>query len=208
MTARTGLGRSLRAVGASVALLASGDLLAASIPFQGTLDIVEVEDAGARYLGALGDTFRGTIDDIGAYGFISDGTTATFFDCCTLAAGGPMINLDIELDDDTLDMLGRLPDPPLLPANGRVDLVDIEGDTSTMTGGRIEVGLSYLFPAGTFADEQVSTNFPLDTTQALAAVFFIVEEDGSGTEIFNGLGQLRPVPLPAPLLMLGSLGLL
>ena len=120
---------------------------ATTVAFSGNLDIVEGINPAAVYFGQQGVAFEGTIDDIDAFGQITDGTTLTDFTCC-MAAGGASIVLNVPLDQGTIDLLDQLPNPPAVALNQLVDVVEIEGDATTGSDGRIEIGLSYIFPSG------------------------------------------------------------
>ena len=63
-------------------------------------------------------------------------------------------------------------------------------------GSRIEVGVSYVLDASAFPDTSAS-NYPFDPADVLVAAFFVLEENPSGQEIYEGIGVLRAVPEPS-----------
>ena len=71
----------------------------------------------------------------------------------------------------------------------------IEGDTATADGGRIEIGLSYVFSSDAFHDEN-SNNYPFDTEDVQLASFFIFEEDENGGDRYSASGKLDSFSLP------------
>lgn len=73
---------------------------------------------------------------------------------------------------------------PIFSDGDLVDGVDIEGDTTTVGGGRIEVGLSYVLDPGAFSSTDPG-NYPFDPNDVLMELFFIVEEDDADAEIYN-----------------------
>lgn len=184
--------------------LFAGHAYSATINFSGTL--ADVTDAGgATYSGVpVGTVFSGNIDDVTFNGSITDGTTETVFGCC-IAAGGLGLTNDQVLTADDAASLNFLAGAPLFEADDVIDLVDIEGDTNTAGGGRIEVGLSYILDPGAF-DSTDPSNYPFNPGDVLLTLFFIVEENSDDVEIYNAIGV---VPLPASAWLLGSaLGLL
>jgi hypothetical protein len=165
---------------------------AEAINFSGQLDIVE-DSGGAIYSGVpLGTTFSGTIDDVTAEGFITDGTTSTAFGCC-IAAGGLSVSNNEILDADTAALLNTLAGTNFV-AGDPVDLIDIEGDATTAAGGRIEIGLSFVLDAQAF-DDASPENYPPDPADVILSVFFIVEFDDQDQEIYAGVGVLDSYPL-------------
>lgn len=179
------------------------DAYSATINFAGQLDVIEVDNGTGVYSGTpIGTSFSGFIDDVTFNGEISNGTTLTSFSCC-IAAGGLDVSNDFDLDADTASTLNSLAGTSIFNAGDIVDLVDIEGDEITTGGGRIEVGLSYLFDASTFSDESPD-NYPFDPSDVLLELFFILEENGIGEDVYSGLGKLNPVPLPASSWLFGT----
>jgi PEP-CTERM motif len=163
----------------------------------GTLDAVPVDDGTGVFAGTpIGNHFSGFIDDVTANGQLGDGTTMVSFGCC-LAAGRLEIFNDEMLDAETAALLNALAGASVYAEGSVVDSVNIEGDTSTGTGGRIEIGVSYVLDSGTFANT-LPGNYPFDPTALRLALFFIFEEDAIGTEIFNASGRLPMAPIPEP----------
>ena len=186
----------------------SAELAAATIAFQGTLGVIDVDEPGATYAGSpLGQTFNGEIDDVTFDGFISDGTTTTPFNCCD-AAGGIAITNDLVLSAGDVAFLNGLAGSNAFAENETVDLVDIEGDGATPSGGRIEVGLSYVLTSSAFSNDDIS-NYPFNPSDVRLALFFIVEEDNAGLDVYDAVGAVTPVPLPAALIFAvsGMLGI-
>ena len=174
--------------------LASLDAYAAAINFSGQLDVIQVNNGGGVYSGtALGTNFFGAIDDVTASGNISDGTTLTSFSCC-IAAGGLAVSNDLALDAETAALLNTLLGSSMFSEGDLIDGIDIEGDEFTSGGGRIEVGLSYIFDASTFIDDSPA-NYPFDPNDVLLALFFIFEEDATGGDVYSGVGKLDVSPV-------------
>lgn len=185
-----------------ITLVFSTTTSAAIINFSGQLDVID-DAGGAVYSGVTTSTnFFGNIDDGTANGSISDGTTATSFGCC-IAAGGFSITNDDLLDADGADFLNSIAGASIFSAGDLIDSVGIEGDIVTAGGGRIEVGLSYILVGNAFTSTD-SSNYPFDPNDLLLALFFIVEEDSGGNIIFDAVGQLNPVPIPAAVWLFGS----
>jgi len=160
----------------------------ADINFSGQLVSDALDAGGAIYSGApTGMTFFGSIDDVIFSGFISDGTTLTSFGCCIAAGGLSVGNNDIldASEAQILNAFGWL----TIKAGDEVDIINIEGDALTTSGGRIEIGLSYLFDTSVFSDDSLS-NYPFDPKDLELALFFIAEFDIQGTEIFSAVGVL------------------
>lgn len=190
------------------------------INFQGNVDFVEVDSGGAVYSGdGVGAFFSGSIDvqPDGTFtnGVISNGVTTTTYSCCGLAAESDFSNNAV-LDQDDANVINGILGAPVFQAGDQVDSVNIEGDTNTGNGTRLEAGLSYLFPADTFADglSSFADIFPIfDPDQATAALFFILEDDDSlldgDEDIYSAFGLLDvpptpQVPLPAAAWLFGS----
>jgi hypothetical protein len=185
---------------------------AAAIDFAGRLDVIAVDEGGALFSGvALGTPFSGTIDDVTANGQVGGGGRGVSFGCC-IAAGALSVTNDRVLPADDAALINALLGADLYQEGDVVDIVDLEGDVQTASGGRIEVGLSYLFDASTFADASPG-NYPFDPTAVRASLFFVLEQDAAGEDIYHGLGKLTgaPPPIPEPasgLLLLAGLGAL
>lgn len=184
-------------------ILSPVNAYSAIINFAGQLDVIEVESGASSYAGTpIGTNFSGFIDDTTFNGEISNGTTLTSFSCC-IDAGGLAISNDVTIDADTASTLNFLTGTSLYNADDKIDIIDIEGDEITTAGGRIEVGLSYIFDASTFEDENLD-NYPFDPNEVQLAVFFILEENGDGDDIYSAFGQLNAVPLPASVWLFGT----
>ena len=174
---------------------------AASVSFNGKLTFVET-DTGGVYSGTPLDTdFWGVIDDENFNGFITNGTTLTNFGCC-IAAGGLSIGNDMILVEDDANFLNSVFGGSKYSAGNMVDSVNIEGDASTSSGGRIEIGLSYILDSNSFSNNDLS-NYPFDPANVEGALFFILEEDSTGTDVYSAGGP-SSVPLPASIWLLGS----
>lgn len=180
---------------------AASDAKAAPISFEGNLDVVELDDGGAVYSSvSIGTLFTGVIDDGTAEGEVTGGGITTMFDCC-IAAGALELNNDVTLTADDIALLSML--PPGLPALGvgdTIDLIDLEGDTTTLSGNRIEVGLSFVLDSGAFDSEDPS-NYPFDPADLLFTLFFILEEEPTppGTpdnDIYSAIGLVDTLVLP------------
>ena len=170
----------------------------AVINFSGQLDVILLDGGSGIYSGTpVGTKFSGFIDDVTANGEIRDGTTLTSFGCC-IAAGGLSVSNNFVLDTDDAALINTFAGVSMFNAGDLVDLVNIEGDTLTSGGGRIEIGLSYIFDSNTFSDTSLS-NYPFDPNDVLLALFFIVEEDAIGEDIYSSAGQLNEMPFPASL---------
>ena len=170
-------------------IIGSLETQASIINFSGQLDYIEYDTGTGVYSGvAIGTTFSGNIDDVNANGSISDGVTLTSFSCC-IAAGGLSISNDMVLSEDDATLLNAIVGFSKYSAGDLVDGVNIEGDTTTSSGGRIEIGLSYIFPPTTFANDNLS-NYPFNPNDIQLALFFILEEDNLGGDIYHGVGQI------------------
>ena len=182
-------------------ILTSLNANAVVIPFAGKIDVVN-ENTGGIYSLTPDDTFFvGSIDDgtmggnVG-FGNITDGSTPTSFSCCTMAAGGLSISNDQMVDQDFAILVNGLLGDNVLSDGDIIDIVDLEGDATTPSGGRIEVGLSWLLSASAFPDEDIG-NYPFDPADVILNVFFIVEQDDSMDTIYDAFGVVTPIPLPA-----------
>lgn len=190
------------ATGTALLLMISLNAAAAPIIFSGELDVVLADNGSAIYSNTpLGTTFSGQIDDATFFGNISNGSINTFFECC-INAGGLEFENDRVFEQAEADLINDLltingfPQFAVLQAGTLVDGLDIEGDIATPNDGRLEVGLSYLFPADTIADENPS-NYPFNPDDVALAVFFVLEE-GGGAE-YDALGVIRVGPAIAEL---------
>lgn len=186
-----------------VSLLGFAALLApwlahpAPIDFAGQLDFVDLDAGGAVYSGTnLGTAFTGTIDDVTFSGNVSDGTLLTNFTCC-IAAGGMEFTDNEPVDAATAARLNSLLGSSGAFAPGHfIDLIDIEGDVATAGGGRLEAGISYVLDPAAFSGGSAA-DYPFDPADLYLALFFILEEDSQGEDIFDAMGRIDPVPLPA-----------
>ena len=142
-------------------------------------------------------------------GFITDGANRTEFDCCITPDGADGLEVlnDFSLTAQQAAGLNSILSAPRYSAGDVVDIIEIAGDTATPGGGRIEVGLSYLFDSDTFNDESAD-NFPFDQSDVVMSSFFILEEDNQQDRLYTAYGLIHVVPLPAAfwLLMSGILG--
>ncbi|MEW6521395.1 MAG: hypothetical protein AB1461_18500 [Thermodesulfobacteriota bacterium] len=176
---------------------------AAVISFSGRLDAITWDSSVGVYSGVpRGTIFSGFIDDETASGQISDGVTLTVFDS-HVAAGGLTVSDNFILEEEDAVLLNTLTGTSLYTEGDILDGINIEGDAGMDGGGRIEIGLSYLFAPDTFADDNPA-NYPFDPAELQLALFFIFEEDASGAEVYHGAGRLDAVPLPPAGLLLGA----
>ena len=188
---------------------------AAVINFSGQLDLIFLDAGGAVYSGVpLGTNFIGSIDDVTGNGSIFDGTTLTSFSCC-IAAGGLEVENDLVLDGNAANILNALIGSSTFSGGDLIDLINIEGDTTTASGSRIEIGLSFVFDVATFSDSSLS-NYPFDPNDLLLSLFFIEEFvpreqffPGGELGIYSAAGELTAIPIPAalPLFLSGLAGL-
>ena len=56
--------------------------------------------------------------------------------------------------------------------------------------------MSYLFDSNAFADT-LSGNYPFDPSAVKLALFFVLEENAAGDDIYDAVG-LMPLPVPEP----------
>lgn len=174
----------------------------APINFSGQIDIVDFDEGGAIYSGtSVGTTITGSIDDATFGGHVSNGTILTNFTCC-IAADGMEFTDNEELDAEFAAGLNSLLGSSGTFAPGDfVDLIDIEGDTTTAGGGRLEAGVSYVLDPAAFSSGGAGA-YPFDPADLYLAVFFIFEENSQGDDIFGAIGRIDPVPLPATVWLL------
>lgn len=185
----------LRSAVSCALLFFSQSLLAAVINFSGAL-VFEDDSGGAIFSGSgIGTQFTGSIDDATFGGSISNGSTSVLFGCC-IAAGGLSVSNDEVLNADEAALINSLLGMDVFSDGSMIDIIDIEGDTVTSGEGRIEVGLSYLFDSSTFADESLG-NYPFDPNDVLLTVYFIFEEDVEGATLYDAIGVVTAVPVPA-----------
>jgi hypothetical protein len=183
-------------IGFTVLFLSITSVNAGTIQFSGSLDVIELDTGGGVYTGTpIGTNFNGSINEISETGVITDGTTATAFGCC-IAAGGLDVSNNITLKAGDAALLNSLSGSSFFSAGDKLDVIDIEGDTTTAGGGRIEIGLSYIFAKNTFSNNSPN-NYPFDPDDVLLSLFFIVEEDSLGDEIYSVVGQLTDSTIPA-----------
>jgi hypothetical protein len=156
--------------------------------FSGQLDYVEYDTGGVYSGTAIGTDFVGSIDDGDANGFISNGGTYTSFGCC-IAAGGLSISNDMTLTAEDATFLNEIAGSVQYSAGDIVDSINIEGDKATNSGGRIEIGVSYILPQDSFDNEELS-NYPVAQNEIELALFFIFEEDNLGEDIYSAGGKI------------------
>jgi hypothetical protein len=179
----------------SVLFLSFTGVSAETVSFSGQLGSVDVDTGGGVYSGVpLGTDFNGSIDDDSATGTITDGVTMTDFGCC-IAAGGLSVDNNVTLKADDASLINSLLGSPVYSAGDVIDFVEVEGDAITAGGGRIEVGLSFVFDKNTFKNGKAS-NYPFNPDDAILGVFFIFEEDSVGTEIYSAVGVLDQFAFP------------
>ena len=177
-----------------------------SYSFSGSLSFLGLDNGLAVYSGStIGTEFYGEINvDLSfpedVWGFIANGTTRIDFGE-SIAAGGLSISDNISLDEETADELNSVFGDSKYSVGNVLDIITIEGDTSTTGSGRIEIGLSFILDSGSFGNTDVS-NYPPDPTNIEDVLFFIVEEDGVN-EIYYGAGPITAVPLPTSIWLLG-----
>ena len=163
------------------------------INFSGTLGLILEDTGGGIYSGVpQGTLFTGSVDPRTGDVEISDGSKATQISCCIFAEALSVSN-DEMLDDETATLLNMLVGDSIFSAGQLIDGIDIEGDANTLGNGRIEVGLSFLFPGDTFNDESPE-NYPFDPNDLLLSLFFIVEEDNVGEDVYSAVGLLIDTP--------------
>lgn len=185
----------IRSAVSCVLLFFSQSLLAAVIGFSGPLVFVDDLGGGIFEGSGVGTQFTGSIDDATFGGSISNGTTSVFFGCC-IAAGGLSVSNDEVLNADEAALINSLLGTDMFSDGSIIDIIDIEGDTLTAGEGRIEVGISYLFDSSTFADESLG-NYPFDPNDVLLTAYFIFEEDAVGETLYDAIGVVTAVPVPA-----------
>jgi hypothetical protein len=174
---------------------------AATINFSGPLKHIAFDQTGGVYSGVSLETiFTGAIDDVSFNGFITDGTTLSSFNSL-IAAGGLSIHDDEVLDAQHAEILNAVAGTSRYGAGDVVDSVNIEGDTTTSNGGRIEIGITYVLASDAF-DNNDPGNYPLDPDLIQESLYFIFEEDSAGNDIYSAVGHI--VPLPASIWLLGA----
>lgn len=142
-------------------ILGSLSAQASIVNFSGQLDFIQLDEGGGVYSGvAIGTAFLGSIDDTDANGYIFDGTTLAPFGCC-IAAGGLNVTNDFILTEEDATFLNGVLGSSQYSPGDRIDIVDIEGDKTTSSGGRIEIGFSYVFDSSTFSNDDLS-NYPFN----------------------------------------------
>ena len=150
------------------------------------------------------DTFDGFI----TYGM--DPANRTDFSCCITPDGADGLDVlnDFPLTAQQAAGLNAILSQTRYRAGDVVDLIEISGDNSTSGGGRIEVGLSYLFDSDTFDDDSTD-NYPFNQSDVIMSSFFILEENNDDNRLYTAYGLIHVVPLPAAfwLLMSGVLGI-
>ena len=182
-------GIAVRLICALLFILGSSDTHASDIDFSGKLDSIQMDEGGGVYSGVpIGTDFVGRIDDNGAGGFISDGTTRTSFSCC-ISASTLSVSNDMAITLEEATFLNEVYGSQRYSAGDIIDSVNIEGDENTAAGGRIEIGVSYILPANTFNNSDLG-NYPVNQNDIELALFFIFEENSSGQDIYSAGGKI------------------
>ena len=180
---------------------------AAIINFSGQLDYIQYDNGSAVFSGVpISSEFEGAFDDE-----IYSGIIWTMIDSlpllapfgCNIAADGLDIVNDKVLVQEDVQFLNPIYGSEKFSEGDIIDLINFENDSSTLSNGRIEVGVSYIFDYSTFSDDDLS-NYPFNPESLEFALFFIYEEDSSGKGIYYAGGQLDPVPVPSAVWLLGS----
>jgi hypothetical protein len=172
------------------------NIQASIINFNGDLDYIEFDKGGGIYSGvAIGTEFSGVIDDENANGSISDGTTITSFGCC-IAAGGLTVENDVILTEEDASFLNTISGSSQFSNGDKIDAVNIEGDKITLSGGRVEIGLSYVLDSSAFPNNDLR-NYPFNSDKVKLAMFFIFEEDAADQNIFSAGGKIQQ-PISPP----------
>ena len=175
---------------AIILMVGSTNTQASIINFKGQLDFIQIDQGGGVYSGvAIGTDFIGIIDDVDATGFISDGTTLTSFGCC-IAAGRLSVTNNMVLSADDATFLNEIIGSLRYNDGDIVDVINIEGDKTTSSGGRIEIGISYILSSNSFDNDDLS-NYPVNQADIDLALFFIYEEDNVGQDIYSAGGQIQ-----------------
>jgi len=156
--------------------------------FNGQLDYIQYDKGGVYSGTAINTDFVGGIDDDDTNGYISDGSTSTSFGCC-IAAGGLSVTNDMALSAEDVAFLNGAAGSVQYAEGDVVDVINIEGDKTTDSGGRIEIGISYILPSDSFDNEDPS-NYPIDQNKIELAFFFIYEEDDSGNDLYSAGGKI------------------
>lgn len=180
---------------------------ASQIFFSGPLGYVQIDSGNAIYSGdGIGTVFYGVIDDGTYSGSISDGITTISFNDLIYAGGLEVLN-NVLLENDEVDVLTHLGFTGY-DENTGIDIINLEGDSFvTSTGGRIEIGLSFLFSPETFINNS-DNNYPFNENDVQLALFFISEFDAQEECIYSAFGNIdtfitTPVPNPSTAILLG-----
>jgi len=168
-------------------VVAGSTVATAKINFQGPLTSVQEDNGSAIYSGLpIGSDFSLEFDLVTALSTVSDGITITpfnaFFD-------------DGSFFDVINDFVANAGDAAFINsiagtsfvAGDIVDLIEIAGQALTPSGGRIDVGLSYILDSLAFDDENPD-NHPPDPDDILIIVFGIEEFDDQGVIIYAAFG--------------------
>ena len=159
----------------------------ADVTFAGQLDLVD-DSGGGIYSGIpVGTDVSVIINPYTANGSITIGTKTTIWDCCIWAGGLEVGNNEV-LDSDTYTLINTLAGSSLINPGSPVDTINIAGDTTTTGGGRLEVGLFYIFAAGTFSNNHFN-NYPFDPTKVLISGFYMTEHNAADVEIYSAYGK-------------------
>jgi hypothetical protein len=164
------------------------------IAFSGPLELVLADDGTGIYSGVpVGTEFSGTINRLTSDGFISDGTTATTIDCCTGATGpGVVVENDAVLGVEEASLLNLIIGSSFV-AGDLIDLISVEGDTTTPGGGRLEVGLSHVLDAQAL-DSDSRNHYPPDPADVLVTLYFILEENELDEDVYSAIGVVLAEP--------------
>ncbi len=162
---------------------------AATVTFSGQLDVIEEDRGGAIYSGvALGTDFSGAISDVTFDGFITDGTTQTSFS--SESEGALEVTNNEALDAYAAALLNSLAGTSFVEGD-LIDFIGLEGDAPTAGGGRIEIGLAFVFDAGTFDDDSLDNyRNGFNPDDILVSFFGIEEEDDQGVPIYAAVGVI------------------
>ena len=156
------------------------------ITFRSNIGLVDQDDGGVYNSTTVGSEFFGSINPATGHGIVSDGSTATPFTCC-IAAEGFGIEDNETIDADTAAAINTLAGTSLA-AGTTVDFIEIAGDAVTASGGRIEIGLTFVLAASAI-DDTDPFNYPPRSSDVLAIIFFVAEQDNLGADLFSIGGQ-------------------
>lgn len=203
---------------ALMGLVAANAAYAVPLAYNGTLDVVELDNGGGVYSGTpLGTSFSIGIGDLrpdGSFpsGSISGAGITTGFGCgiptfvdpvdseirCSPLASGPSFSDNQTLDAGGAALLNSLFGAGTFSAGSQVDIFDVEGDAGT-PDDRIEVGFTFIFDPGTYSGGPLFGDISpaFDPSLASRTLFFIFEEQG-GNDIYSALGVATVATGPTP----------